>query len=196
MPGEDLDRLTDAEIMKRLRVNAQDHNSARYSALRAASVLIPLLRREDAWHVLYTRRTETLTSHKGQVSFPGGAADPGDPSPEMTALREAYEEIGLKGEDVKLLGTLDRRPTISQFLVTPVVARIPWPYPFQLSSSEVSRVFTIPIAWLADPGHREERPHNVPGGYYEKVIYYQPYDGEILWGATARITVDLLEVLS
>lgn len=182
--------------MKRLRVNAQDHNSARYSTLRAASVLIPLLRCEDAWHVLYTRRTETLTSHKGQVSFPGGAADPGDPSPEMTALREANEEIGLKGEDVKLLGTLDRRPTISQFLVTPVVARIPWPYPFQLSSSEVSRVFTIPLAWLADASHREERPYNVPGGYYEKVIYYQPYDGEILWGATARITVDLLEVLS
>lgn len=182
--------------MERLRINAQDHGAHRYTALRAASVLIPLLRCENAWHVLYTRRTETLTSHKGQVSFPGGAADPEDPSPEMTALREAYEEIGLLAADAALLGTLGRRPTISQFLVTPVVSVIPWPYPFRLSSDEVSRVFTMPLTWLADPSHREERPHNVPGGYYEKVIYYEPYDGEILWGATARITVDLIDILS
>lgn len=182
--------------MERLRENAQDHGAARYTALRPASVLIPLLCREGGWHILYTRRTETLTSHKGQVSFPGGAADPGDPSPEMTALREAHEEVGLQAADVKLLGTLGRRPTISQFLVTPVVARIPWPYNFRLSVDEVGRVFTIPLAWLADSSHREERPHTVPGGYYEKVIYYEPYDGEILWGATARITVDLLEVLT
>ena len=169
--------------------------NAGYAGLRSASVLVPLLWADDRWSLLFTRRTETVNSHKGQVSFPGGAADPEDASPEATALREAFEEIGLLAEDVRIFGRLLSRPTISSFLITPVVGRVRWPGDFHVSPQEVSRVFTIPLDWLADPDKREERPRTTPGGYYEKIIFYQPYDGEILWGITARITLDLLIVL-
>lgn len=191
--------LTEEEIAHRLE-NRAGESSGEYrfpitGPLRRAAVLVPLLWHEDQWHLLFTRRAETLHSHKGQVSFPGGGEDPRDHGPEATALREAYEETGLLTQDVKVLGQLYRRPTISSFIVVPVVARIRWPYEFHLSTEEVSRIFTIPLLWLADPANREERQYSHPASPYETVIYYQPYDGEILWGATARITLDFLEVL-
>lgn len=183
-------RVREAPVDEELEVLAR-----RYAGLRPAAVLVPLLLENNQWHLLFTRRTETVNSHKGQVSFPGGAADPEDVSIEATALREAYEEIGLQAAGVRILGQLAVRPTISRFLVTPVVARIPWPISFELSTHEVSRVFTIPLHWLADAAHREERPRAVPEAVYERVIYYQPFDGEIVWGATAHITVSLLRAL-
>lgn len=169
--------------------------SDRFAALRPAAVLVPLLWEGNQWRLLFTRRTEIVNSHKGQVSFPGGAADAGDGSPEATALRESYEEIGLLAENVKVFGRLLSRPTVSNYLITPVVGRVRWPAEFRISPQEVSRLFTIPLDWLADPAHREERPRTLPGGWHEKIIYYQPYDDEILWGISARITLDLLNAL-
>jgi 8-oxo-dGTP pyrophosphatase MutT (NUDIX family) len=165
-------------------------------APRPAAVLIPLLRKEDDWHILYTRRNSTLAEHSGQVAFPGGRSDPGDLSPEATALREAYEEIGLAPEDVHILGRLNDFITITNYAVTPVVSHIPWPYEWSIQKEEVSRVFTIPFAWLSDPLHHEvrQRPLKSPRSYVD-VIYFQPYDGELLWGATARFTLKLLNIL-
>jgi 8-oxo-dGTP pyrophosphatase MutT (NUDIX family) len=188
--------LTDEAIIHLLQVQPPDQAlNALYPELRQAAVLVPLLRMDNHWSLLFTRRTETVNSHKGQVSFPGGAADPDDQSPEETALREAFEEIGLLRENVRIFGRLLSRPTISSFLITPVVGRIGWPGDFQVSPQEVSRLFTIPLDWLADPANREERPRTTPSGYYENIIYYLPYDDEILWGITARITLDLLIAL-
>jgi 8-oxo-dGTP pyrophosphatase MutT (NUDIX family) len=187
--------LSQQAIVQRLAALPPDVPNPEFEQLRAASVLVPLVWWDARWHLLYTRRTETVQSHKGQVSFPGGASDAEDDSPTATALREAYEEIGLLPGDVEILGRLNRRPTISQFYVTPIVARVPWPYAFVLSPNEVTRVFTVPLDWLADPANWEERPRVVLGGYYQGVIYYQPYDNEIVWGITARITLDFLEAL-
>lgn len=165
-------------------------------APRPAAVLIPLLRDHGAWHVLFTRRHHHLAEHSGQVAFPGGRADPGDASPERTALREAYEEIGVRPGDVRVLGKLEPFRTITNYCVTPVVGVIPWPYPLRLSPVEVSRAFTIPLAWLADPQNFEERRRELPAPFGEaSVIYYQPYQGEVLWGASARFTLRLLHVL-
>ena len=162
-------------------------------APRPAAVLIPLLKREHDWHVLYTRRTNTLAEHSGQVAFPGGRCDPQDVDLEATALREAQEEIGLHPLDVRILGRLNEFLTITNYRVTPIVAAIPWPYPFRLAEVEVSKVFTIPLLWLADPTHLEERQRKLPANYGTvSVLYYQPYEGEILWGASARITQALL----
>lgn len=165
-------------------------------APRPAAVLIPFLRMEGAWHILYTRRNASLAEHSGQVAFPGGRSDPGDASPEMTALRETYEEVGILPQDVRILGRLGNLMTITNYCVTPVVGVIPWPYSLVLCEHEVSRVFTIPLAWLADPAHRETRTRTLPGSYVQvPVIYFEHYDSELLWGISAQITVNLLRLL-
>jgi 8-oxo-dGTP pyrophosphatase MutT (NUDIX family) len=112
--------------------------------LKCAAVLVPLTQVNGEWHILFTRRTDRVESHKGQVSFPGGACDEGETTPEQTALREADEEIGMKPDDVKVLGRLSRLITISSFRVSPIVGVIPWPYAFRVAGVEVARVFTIP----------------------------------------------------
>lgn len=164
---------------------------------KAAAVLMPLLKKGDAWHILLTRRNGDLPEHSGQVAFPGGRSDAEDETPEATALREAYEEIGLQPADVRLLGRLNPHLTVTNYLVTPVVGVVPWPYPFQLAEAEVSRVFTIPLDWLVDPSHYEERQRKLPAPFSSiPVIHFLPYDGEVLWGISARLTLRLLAILT
>jgi 8-oxo-dGTP pyrophosphatase MutT (NUDIX family) len=195
-------RLTEAEIARRLaKVKGKTfptHYPPEYlsGAPRPAAVLIPFLQKDNSWHVLFTRRNDSLPEHSGQVAFPGGRAEPGDASPESTALREAQEEIGLNPGDVRILGQLYDFLTITNYRVTPVVGVIPWPYTFQLEVEEVSRVFTIPLDWLADPVNREEKSRALPPPFPPiSVIYFHPYEGEVLWGASATFTVSLLDIL-
>ncbi len=160
--------------------------------LKCAAVLVPLLWQADEWHLLFTRRTEHVESHKGQVSFPGGACDEGEATPEETALREANEEVGIAPRDVRVLGRLVNMITVTSFRVTPVVGIIKWPTVLRVGQNEVERVFTIPLNWLADKRNRWEFTML---GRSRSLIAYHPYDGELLWGATARMTVDFLKVL-
>ena len=164
--------------------------------IRCAAVLMPLIHYKNEWSLVFTRRTDQVDNHKGQVSFPGGACEKDENQSEDTALREAWEEIGVEKKDVKILGKLSEIETITNFLVTPVVGIIPWPYPFKLSLQEVSRVFTIPINWLIQPSNWAEMKFNREGDNKEySLVTYIPYDGEILWGASARITHNFLKVL-
>lgn len=160
--------------------------------LKCAAVLVPLVYFENEWNILYTRRTDRVESHKGQVSFPGGACDEGETMPEETALREADEEIGVRPLDVRVLGKLNSMVTISHFRVTPVVGVIQFPYAFKTSGAEVARVFTMPLLWLANRNNYWE--FSMPGSE-RTLIAYHPYDGELLWGATARMTVNFLKLL-
>jgi len=166
--------------------------------LRPAAVLIPLLIKEGSWHILYIRRTaNNQDPHSGQVAFPGGASDDGDPDLYATALRESYEEIGLLPTDVRIQGQLVDFVTVTSYKVKPVVGVIPWPYPLVLQSNEVSRAFTIPLEWLADPANYEIRERALPDPFGSiQVIYYNQYDGETLWGASARFTLELIHLLS
>ncbi|MBK7319025.1 MAG: CoA pyrophosphatase [Anaerolineales bacterium] len=160
--------------------------------LKCAAVLLPLTQVNGEWHLLFTRRTERVQSHKGQVSFPGGACDEGETTPEQTALREAEEEVGLRPADVKVLGRLSQLITVTSFRVSPIVGVIPWPYTFKVAGIEVARVFTIPLLWLSDRNNYWEFPF---GGSDRSLIAYHPYDGELLWGATARMTVTFLKTI-
>ena len=174
---------------------------------RLAAVLVPFLRITDDWHLLFTRRTEKLPEHSGQVAFPGGRMDHGESSPEQTALREAYEEIGLQPDRVRVIGRLRSIITVTNYQVTPIVGVIPWPYPIQVEQGEVQRIFTIPLSWLAQPDNHELRQHTrlLPNTGHESgiesesvtmpVIYFKEYDGETLWGVTAQIVVSLLQIL-
>lgn len=192
--------LTEEFIRSRLKGVGADLNSDGYAEVdlapdakvKCAAVLVPLVRFDGDWHLLYTRRTDRVESHKGQVSFPGGACDTGESTPEQTALREAEEEIGMIPRDVRVLGRLRDMITITHFRVTPVVGIIPWPYVFCVGTAEVARIFTIPLNWLADSRNRWEFPFP---DRKRALIAYHSYDGELLWGATARMTVDFLNLL-
>lgn len=200
--------LNEGEIAARLERHRQLHGSdpaLEFPALphmtseapKPAAVLIPLLRSSGEWLALLTRRNSGLPEHSGQVSFPGGRVDPTDRSIEDTALREAYEEVGLHPQDVHIIGRLREYRTITNYLVTPIVGILPWPYPLKPAVDEVSRVFTIPLAWMADSRNHEERQRELPSPFGPaKVIFFQPYDGEVLWGASARIMLDLLSALT
>ena len=162
---------------------------------RPAAVLVPLYQDQSVWHVLFTQRTHLVESHKGQVSFPGGRVDPEDPDRIATALREAEEEIGLRREDVTVLGQLDELLTVTQYRVTPIVGVFPWPYDFVTSEAEIAAVFGVPLTWLADPTNLEIQYREPLVAGPKVPVYYLHYGGYTIWGATARMLINLLEVL-
>jgi 8-oxo-dGTP pyrophosphatase MutT (NUDIX family) len=196
--------LPETKIRDRLAIASQPPLENPYPAgilkgkPQKAAVLIPFLIDDDQWHILFIRRTANANDrHGGQVAFPGGRADPLDGDPIVTAYREAQEEIGLQPQDVRVLGKLNDILTITNYHVTPVVGVIPYPYNFQLAPLEVDRVFTIPLGWLADSANRTLDKRILPAPFEQEVdvIYFRSYAGELLWGASARITVNLLTAL-
>ena len=159
-----------------------------------AAVLVPLLEVDGAPHLLYTRRAATLPHHQGQVSFPGGRRHAEDADLTATALREAHEEVGVAPGDVEVLGTLDDHETMgSRFVITPVVGRVPWPYPLRPCPREVDAVFTVPLATLAAPDGEREELWDFDGARVPVRLF--PVDGHVIWGATHRITRNLLDVM-
>ena len=161
--------------------------------LTQAAVLIPLIDREGGMTVLLTQRTAHLKSHAGQISFPGGRVEEGDASPEDTALRESEEEIGLTRDRVELIGRLVPRRTGTGFRVYPVVGLIDPPVSLVPDPNEVAEIFEVPLDFVFDPAnHRfETRIHRG----LERQFYVLPYEGFYIWGLTARLLVNLSEVV-
>lgn len=161
-----------------------------------AAILVPFTCLAGEWHLLFIRRTQNENDrHGGQVAFPGGRVDATDPDIVAAALREAEEEVGLKASDVRILGRLRDFHTVTNYIVTPIVGVFPWPYVFNIDPHEVSRTFTIPLAWLADPSNHQVMKRHFPRHRAWPVIYFDPYDGEALWGFTAQVVVQLIEIL-
>ena len=194
-------RLELAELRRRLASRGapefalfgDDGTEGREVAATAAAVLIPVVAHPDRLSVLFTRRTTHLKSHAGQVSFPGGRAEPGDASAEFTALREAKEEIGLADERVEILGRLPDYRTRTGFRVTPVVGAIRPPLELKPDPHEVEAVFEVPLDFLLDERNRERRTREFQG--LQVGFYVYEYQGHVIWGATAGMLVNLHRML-
>src|SRR5688572_20101047 len=163
-------------------------------AVTAAAVLVPIVDHPSAPSVIFTKRTSHLKAHSGQVSFPGGRAEPEDPTPEFTALREAHEEIGLAMERVEVLARLPDYLTRTGFRVTPVVGLITPPFDLVPDPREVEEVFEVPLAYLLDPANHGRETRELQGrtvGYY--VVRYE---SRTIWGATAGMLMSLYRHLA
>ena len=163
-------------------------------ALTPAAVLVPIVDHRSGLTVIFTKRTTHLKAHSGQVSFPGGRAEPEDPTPEFTALREAQEEIGLALERVEVLARLPEYRTRTGFRVTPVVGLLTPPVALTPDPREVEEVFEVPLAFLLDPKNHRRETRELQGrtvGYY-----VMRYENRTIWGATAGMLVNLYRHLA
>lgn len=168
-----------------------------------ASVLVPLVQRDDGLHVLLTRRTDHLHDHAGQISFPGGRQEPEDADETATALRETLEEIGLPSSHVEVLGRLPIYTTVTRFVVTPVVALVRPPFDLRLDAFEVAEAFEVPMSFLMNPAHHRRHVFEAPG--VARQFLSMPWHGTngdgparefFIWGATAAMLRNLYAFLS
>jgi 8-oxo-dGTP pyrophosphatase MutT (NUDIX family) len=207
-------RLTREELERRLAVAAppgrraaplppdaprgdHDLNPDLYMPERAlvpAAVLIPVVTRRAGLNLLFTRRADHLDVHAGQISFPGGRLEPADAGPEAAALRETEEEVGLPRAHVRLVGRLDTYVTRTGFEVTPLVGLVRAPFPVVPDGLEVAEVFEAPLAFFLDPAHCEIHSRVYQGK--ERHFFAFAYGERYIWGATAGMLVNLVEVLS
>ncbi len=160
-----------------------------------AGVLVPLHFHDDKWHVILNIRSQHVSHHQGEVAFPGGRLEPGDVDMTACALRESWEEMGINPEDVDVLGPLDATLTRTNFLVWPTIGVIPHPYDFKPDSREVAAVLDIPLHTMIDGSAvLHEARLNADGTLLRRKAY--GHDGHLIFGATAWILSDLLEVIN
>ena len=159
-----------------------------------SAVLIPIYVKDEQYDIVFIQRTMTVKVHQGQISFPGGTREKVDKTLLDTALREADEEIGLRRQDVTVLGELDDEiTTTSNFIVTPFLAKMPWPYQFTINKDEVEKVITVPIKALLDKDRLKPDTEILDGRKVDSFSYH--YQGTVIWGATARILYKLMDII-
>jgi len=204
LPAVPPQRLTAAALRERFaappawtpEVRREPRISTRAPA--QAAVLVPIVQRAVPT-VLLTERASQMSTHSGQIAFPGGRVDPGDANIAAAALREAWEEVGLSAHFVEVLGTLPTYTTITSFIVTPVVALVQPGFELHPNPGEVADAFEVPLAFLMDPANH--RRHAIdPGGPQARHWFSMPYqDGpaeRFVWGATAGMLRNLYRFLS
>jgi len=159
---------------------------------REAAVLAPVVTRADGAGLLFTKRADHLGEHPGQMSFPGGGREPSDADLVATAKREGDEEIGLRPEEVDVVGRLDDIRTITNYAVRPFVARVP-DREYTPDEREVAEIAVLSVSALTDPDNYESERRDHPH-YGEIRIHFFRVDGYTVWGATGRMLVQLLEL--
>jgi 8-oxo-dGTP pyrophosphatase MutT (NUDIX family) len=190
--------MTADEWLERTRQALADYIPRRLEPARAtpAAILILVYDLDGEAHILFTERTHQVEHHKGQISFPGGACDESDGCVEETALRETAEEIGVQPEDVEIVGQLDDMLTISNFLVTPYVGVLKTnsEYPFVINEHEVVEVVQVPLSHLLDDRNMELEVRQYKGK--QVLVPAYTYEGHRIWGATARMLHQFLDLLA
>lgn len=193
--SRDFDRLNEI-LVRNLEQNNCDTPPAMDGGWHPAAVMILLANINGDLHILYTQRTDKVTDHKGQVAFPGGAWESSDQCLLETAFRETYEEIGIKRESIRILGSMPPVHTITGYCIVPYVGLLSYPIPLTIQEEEVESVFTIPCKWLDKEENRcekeyEDKKFNIK----RNVLFYDEFEGHVLWGITAMLTVSLLALL-
>jgi 8-oxo-dGTP pyrophosphatase MutT (NUDIX family) len=162
----------------------------------AAAVLMPLFERDDELHVVFIRRSDHVASHRGQVAFPGGRVEAIDATLLDAALREAHEEVGLDPASVDVVGGLPTmHTTASGIIVAPFVGVIPADSPLKPDPSEVAEIFDVSLSALRDPSFRGDYEFTPDGRARASKFPAILYGGQVIWGLTLRITINLLEIL-
>lgn len=161
--------------------------------LRSAAVLVPLIAHRDGMTILFTERTETLSAHAGQISFPGGRVADGERTPEQTALRETEEEIGVPSSAIEIIGRLNGHDTSTGYRVIPVVGILTPPLALDHDPAEVARIFEVPLDFIADPANHVIDVRVLAGERRE--FRAMPYGDDYIWGLTARILYEFAELL-
>ncbi len=154
-----------------------------------AAVLVPLFLKDGCLHVLLIKRAEDLLHHPGEIAFPGGIIEPSDQTPQEAALREAFEEVGLDPKQVELLGKLDEVLTTTNFIITPFVGIIPYPYHFKIDGKETKGLLMLPLKEF-----RKEKA--TPLSFQGRTFLSYKIGEGVVWGATAKILSELVELLS
>jgi dephospho-CoA kinase len=190
-------QLCQQEVTKekiRQALSQREKRLCQGKGLTRAAVLIPMYHKAGEWYLVLTKRTETMEYHKGQISFPGGSQHEKDASLKDTALRESWEEIGLEPSDVEILGELDDAAThVTRFLISPFVGVIPYPYDFRANPEEVEEVISVPLDVLLDKRNFKEEIQSIGGQSVTQ--YFYRYGDRVIWGATARMLKQFLEVI-
>jgi len=161
--------------------------------IRPSAVLIPLFQKNKQWRVLLNRRAENLKHHAGQVSFPGGAFEPGDASIRHTALRETREELGIEPRFVEIVGYLDEIETLSGYRITPFVALLKPGFTVTIDPNEVAEAFSAPLDFFLDPANRRLQGFRADGKRWKTWVFQ--HQGHTIWGATAHMLVNLVQAL-
>jgi 8-oxo-dGTP pyrophosphatase MutT (NUDIX family) len=175
-------------------LSARPKNRLTAEGLISAAVLVPLFEKNGTPHILLTKRSDQVEHHRGEISFPGGKLDPTDPDEEYCALRETSEEVGIKTEDIRVIGELDDFYTVAtRFHVSPFVGVVPYPYEFRTSQREIAGLLAVPLEVFFDPGLRSEDIWIMRGEAIEVISYR--WNGHNIWGATARILKHMVELV-
>jgi len=158
----------------------------------SSAVLVPIYCKRGEYYLLFTKRTQKVKDHKGQISFPGGAKE-GNETLVDTALRECAEEIGLAAEEVEILGELDDAISLtSNYVISPFVALIPWPYHFKVSEEEIDELIEAPVLAFIDGACQLQEERTTAGEVVNSYSYY--YQGRVIWGVTARVLKQFLDI--
>lgn len=160
-----------------------------------AAVLVPFVFVKGQWNLLFTKRTNGVAKHQGEISFPGGAAEASDGDLIETALRETCEEIGVKRSKIKVLGSIDPIPTVSNYCVLPVIGIIDWPVDLEINTTEVEKTLLISVDWLKQGDNWYEQEFLFDNGISKMVIHYRDIGSDHLWGLTAMLAQRVIELI-